>query len=512
MKKSYLSGDILIIAVFSLLSLLVHLIVNAVTHYGIFRDEFYYLACANHLSFGYVDHPPFSIFILAVNKFLFGDSLFSLRIIPAFLSSLTIFIAGLITIEMNGRKFALVLTSSAILLTPIFLGINTFYSMNSFDIFLWMVSAYLLIRLIKFKDNYLWIILGIVLGIALLNKVSAVWLCAGISVSFLFPPFRKYTVTRWPYITAAIAMIIFLPFIIWNLQNNFAHLEFIRNATAYKYSSITRSDFIFGVLLIHNPLAFPIYTAGFFYPFFSKEGKKFMPLSIIFAVTFIILLINGHSKAEYLSSALMLLFPAGGIFFENIITQKYWNRVKFVLPSIIFLSGIMLMPFSLPILPPPVYAEYSRTLHIQPSSSEAKDTEILPQFFADMFGWENMAATLSKVYQTIPDTEKNSTVIFAGNYGEAGALEYYSRKFPLPKVISPHNSYWLWGYGNNKVTTVIVIGGNKADHLKACRLVKKIAVIKSKYAMPYENNLPVYICRDIYIPITQIWNSSKHFE
>ncbi len=243
-----------------------------------------------------------------------------------------------------------------------------------------------------------------------------------------------------------------------------------------------------------------------------KKAKDYRILGIIFLTTFLILIINWHSKPEYLAAAYPIAFAGGGILIEKISQSKKTVWLKYAVISFVIVSGIVSLPLALPVLPVKTYINYSAVIGIAPENSENKELSQLPQFYADMFGWEDMARTVSKVYSTIPDSEKQYTIVFASNYGEAGAIEYYSNKYQLPPVVCPHNSYWYWSNPDkSKITTAIVIGGNKEDHLKTCREVTLAAVHKTKYSMPYENNLPIYICRGFKIPLKEIWHKAKIF-
>ena len=181
------------------LNLIIYLITQAIFTYGIFRDELYYLACANRVQFGYVDHPPFSIYILSVWKSLFGEALFVIRIVPAIVTTATVFMIGLFTEKLGGGKVAIIIATTTYMLSPIFLGMNTFYSMNTFDFFFWITSAYIYLMIIQEEKQKLWIILGIVLGLGLLNKTSIFWLGAGIFSGTIFTPLRKDLKTMYPY-------------------------------------------------------------------------------------------------------------------------------------------------------------------------------------------------------------------------------------------------------------------------------------------------------------------------
>ncbi len=500
-----------IIIGFSLFDLLLHFYTNAFASYGFFRDELYYLACAKHLDIGYVDQPPLSIYILALSKAVFGESLFALRLIPAIVSALTIYFIGKIVLEFNGGSTAVIAALVSVVLCPVFLGMNTFYSMNTFVWFFWSLAFYFIIRLIKTDDKKYWLPLGLVAGLALLNKIDFLWFGAGLALGMIFTPERKYFRMKEPYIAAATALIIFSPFIVWNFTHNFAHIEFIRNATSLKYSSTTRLDFVITLLKDNGPSTFPVMLAGIYFLFFHTEGKKFRLGGYIFLITFLILIINEHSKAEYLSPLSTLLFPAGGIIVEKLSLIKNLRWLKYAVPAFLFIGGVFLIPLALPIMPVQKFIQYEKLLGIKSASSEAHKLNDLPQFYADMFGWKNMASSVSKVYTTLSPKEQKHTVVFARNYGEAGAIDFYRKYFPLPPVICPHNSYWYWNDCDTTKNILIIIGGSKTDNQKYLNFVREAGVIQSKYSIPYENNLTIFIGWGLKVPIKVIWNRIRFF-
>ncbi|MEO8208994.1 MAG: glycosyltransferase family 39 protein [bacterium] len=500
-----------LVALLLSIPLLLHLLTNIFGSFGIFRDEFYYMACSNRLDFGYVDQPPLSIFILAVNRFLFGDSIFALRLLPAINSGLTVLFTCLMVIRLGGRKAAIIISSLATIFAPVYLGMNSIYSMNSFDTLLWSIAFYLIILIIEKNNLSYWILLGIVLGIGLLNKIGFLWLGFGFLAGLLFTDKRKMLLTFKPYLTALIALLIFSPFIFWNFQNDFAHIEFIRNATSGKYSGLNAKDFIIGQLSNMNPASLIVWGAGLYYFLFNKTGKKFRILGIIYVTTFLILIINGHSKAGYLASAYTVLFAGGGVFIESVTSLKF-KWLKYVIAVFIIVLGVIITPLALPILPVETYIKYADKLGFAPTTSEDKELSELPQFYADMFGWEEMAKNVSKVYLTIPENERSNVLFFGNNYGEAGAIEFFAKKYPLPKAISSHNNFWLWGFGNYKDPIIIVIGGERKDHLEVFENVEEAGFHSTKYSMPYENNLPIFIAKKIKTDINETWKRIKHFE
>lgn len=494
----------------ALVKLLLHLAVNAFTAYGYFRDEFYYFACSEHLEMGYVDHPPFSIYLLAVSRMIFGDSLVGLRLLPALAGAATVYLAGVLAREMGGGRFAQITAALAALSSPVFLGMNSIYSMNSFDILFWALSAYVVLQILKTGSPRSWLTLGVVLGLGLLNKIGILWLGVGLVAGLLLTPQRQSLKTRWPWLAVGIAMLLFLPFLIWNALNDMAHLEFIRNATGEKYSSLTPARFLAEQFLINNPLSVPLWLAGLWF-LFGKRGKQFRILGWIYVGALVILLANIHSKGEYLAPAYTVLFAAGAVAIEQVIAERRWAWTKPLVPGLILLSGMVLAPFALPVLPVGMYTKYAKALGMQPSTAENKVLAELPQFYADMFGWEDLAATVVSVYRNLPPEDQAKSLIYAQNYGEAGAISFFGKQFDLPRVVSGHNSYYLWGPGSQEPEVVIIVGGRMDDHLRVFEVVELAAVSTCEYCMPYENHLPIFVGRKMKKPVQEVWPATKNY-
>jgi hypothetical protein len=483
-EKNNLLSVILFIAI---LNLLIYLITQTFFAYGLFRDELYYLACANRIQLGYVDHPPLSIYILAVWKSLFGDTMFIIRIVPAIISSATVFMIGLFTLRLGGGKTAVIISTVA------------------------YMPAYLFLRIIQNGNPKLWIVLGIVLGLGLLNKTSVFWLGAGIFAGTVFTPLRKDLKSKYPYIAALIALLIFSPFIIWNLTHDFAHLEFMRNAASRKYGGLTPISFILDQILILNPLTILIWLPGIIFFFFKKDFKRYRAIGFIWLTTFAILIINIHSKGEYIAAAYQVLFAGGTVILEKWSSSVNRSWLKYAVAVPVIIIAIILAPLARPIVPVESFKDYSAMIGIDHPSNEGHQVEELPQFYADMFGWEELAKNVSKVYLTLPEEERKNTIVYCSNYGKAGTIEYFSKKYPLPKVVCPHNSYWYWWDEAWTPTTIIIIGGDIEDHLTSLDEVETAGFHKTKYAMPYENNLTIFIGRGLKRSLWEIRESDKIF-
>jgi hypothetical protein len=495
----------------AIFKLALHLYTNIFAGYGIFRDELYYLACARHLAAGYVDHPPLSIWTLALNRAALGESVFALRLLPAVFGAATVLVVGLLARQMGGGRFAQGLAALSATVSLIFIGYDVIYSMNALDLLLAALAVYCLLLLIDSGDPRWWAVLGFTLGLGLLNKVGMLWIGLGVFVAVVLSRERRALATRWPWIGGAVAAVVFLPYVVWNATHDWAHLEFIRGAVGGKYSGLDAWDFLSGQFLIQNPVTLPIWIAGLVYLFFAPAGRRYRAVGIVFATAAIVLLINGHSKSEYLASAFAGVFAAGGVAWERWLqpASRRWLRVA--LAGLVF-TGLLLVPVVLPVLPVATYIRYASALGIQPSTAEGKQLAELPQFYADMFGWQEKAAAVAEVYHALPPEERRQAVIFGENYGRAGAIDYFGPRLGLPPAIGGHNNYWLWGPGAATGELVIFVGGSEERPATHFESYERAGVARCDYCMPYEKDLPIWVARGRKQPIDQIWPRIRHYE
>jgi hypothetical protein len=509
-RTVFTSNEKIALGAIALGCFLLHLITNLTGAYGFFRDELYYIACSDHLAWGYVDQPPFSLFLLKFSRLIFGDSLTAIRIVPLLMHTGTIVITGLMVKEMGGKVFAIFLASLAIALSPIHLGGSLIYSMNSIDSFIWALSVLLILKIINTKRQSYWIWLGILLGIGLLNKISVLFLGSGIFVGILFTN-RQWFTTRWPYLAGVIAFTLFLPYIFWNITHDYAHLEFIRNASSSKYAGLNAMSFIKDQVTFLNPISTPLWIGGLLALFFFAPLKEYRIVAWIYITAFAILIINGTSKGEYLAPAYASLFAAAGVLFEQLTSAKV-RWLRYVYPVLILISASLLMPLVLPVLSVEKFVSYSKKLGLEPSSNEGKKLSDLPQFYADMFGWKEKAKDVATVYNTLSQKDKAKCAIISSNYGRCGAIDFFGEQYGLPKSIGTHNNYWIWGPRDYTGEVLIILGGKLDDHVNDFESVVQAGVSTCDHCMPYENNVNIFICRGLKHKITDVWPHEKHYD
>ncbi len=506
-----LKNGFAIIASFAFAKLFIHLAVNYFGGYGIFRDELYYVACSNHLDIGYVDQPPLSLYLLACIRLFFGDSVFAIRFLSAVAGAATLFMTGRIVQEFGGKAFAQCIACLASLVSLINLGMDSIYSMNAFDLLFGTLASYITVRLINTGHKKYWLFLGAVCGLGALNKIGMLWFGAGIAVGILCTSHRVWFKSRWPWIAALVAFLLFLPFVLWNILHDFAHLEFIRNATLGKYSGLSLWTFSTGQILIQNPVTLPVWISGLAYLLISKDGKRYLPLGIAFLFSFAVLAVNAHSKSEYLASTYSVLFAGGGMMFEGWFSHPGFGWLRAASVSLLSI-GLFLAPLVLPVLPVEGYILYAGALGITPSSAEAKSLAELPQFYADMFGWEDKASAVARVYHLLTPQDQVKCALYADNYGRCAAIDYYGRKYDLPPSVGPHNNYWIWGPREYSGEVVIMLGGDLEHNLQCYESVWIADSVSTRYCMPYENHLMIYLCRNLKEPVKDLWPKIKRFE
>ncbi|UCG52041.1 MAG: glycosyltransferase family 39 protein [Candidatus Latescibacterota bacterium] len=497
-----------LVSAFALVHVVIHLATNG--NYGMFRDEFYYWDCANHLAWGYVDQPPLSIALLAGWKTVFGDSVDSLRVLPALCGAFVIVMIALIARELGGGRFAQAFAALAVAAIPSYLGITGFYSMNAFDLVFWTVGFYIVLRIVNDGRQILWIWLGLVLGLGLLNKISILVFGFSLILSMILTRHRRHLARPQFWIGVALAGLIFLPHVIWQIGNGWPTLEFIENAKRNKIADIDLGGFLGAQAMEMGPTNLGIWVLGLLFLLIARSMRRYQIFGWFFLITLIYFVVQ-KSKPYYLFSVYPVLFAAGAVLIERVASLRRlgWIRPLAVLNVVIGL--VIALPMAVPLLSVESYVAYTQRLGMAPSTSENHELAELPQFFADRFGWEEMVAEVAAVYESLSDSDKARCGIVGRNYGETGAINYYGRRYGLPRAASQHNNYFLWGPGEMSGDVLIVVNYARSDLEMVFESVTLVTTLDLEYAMPYEANAPIYVCRGLRIPFDEAWRMGKSF-
>lgn len=489
---------------FSALKLLLHFLTNG--QYGYFRDELYYLACGEHLAWGYVDQAPLIAFVTWFERAIFGDSLFALRFLPALAGAATVFLTGLIAREAGGRRFAVTVACLSIIIAPYFLLINTLLTMNAFEPLFWTACAYMLIRILKYEESHLWPLFGAVAGLGLLNKHSTLAFGFAVVVGLALTRARRQFLNLWLWAGGALALLVFAPNIIWQMQHGWPTVEVLRNADKNQNVAFSLAEFVKGQVLLMHPLTLPVWLSGIYFYLFRKEARPFRALGWGFVALFA-LMVTFRAKVYYILPFYPILLASGGAQVETWLESR---RALHVLarPAFLFVllaGGAILLPLGLPILPVETFIRYQHFVGLEPPRTEKLKLAELPQVYADMFGWEEMTRTIAGVYQSLAPEERGRCAIFASNYGEAGAIDFFGARYGLPKSISGHQNYFLWGPREYTGECVITIGAKLEDLQKGFDEVEQAATFTHPFVLPHENNNPVFVCRKPKRPLKEIW-------
>lgn len=483
------------------LQFVLHLATNG--RYGIFRDEYYYLACASRLDWGYVDQPPFSIWLLAAWRALFGDSVHAIRILPGLATAALMVITGLLAAETGGRRLAQLGAAVASGIGGVALIIGGFYSMNAFDLVVWALAFLLLARIVRTGDGRWWPALGVVLGLGLLNKIGLLVLGMAFGVGLATTGHRRHLRDRRLWLAAGIAALGLLPYVLWNAAHGWPTREFIRNAQQYKISDMPLPAFLGEVVLENNPVTLPLWLAGLGWLLLRGRWRI---LGIVWLTTLVLLLAQ-KSKPYYVAGAMPVLLAAGGVAWESWSERRRWIRWLGV--ATLALGATVLVPLGLPLLSPEAFLAYQSRLGIAPAAAEVGHTSPMPQHFSDRFGWKEQARAMSETYAALAPEERQHCIALCDNYGEAGALEYWSREFELPPVYSGHNNYGLWGSPPADTEIVLAIGFALDDMEDAFGRVELGALARHPHALESERG--VWICRRPKLDMSELWARVKFF-
>jgi hypothetical protein len=486
---------------------LIHLVGNP--HYGFFRDELYFIICGFHPQWGYVDQPPVVPLLSAMTQ-LFGHSLLLLRAVPAFFAAAGVYTTCLLVEEFDGGAFAQVTASLVFFFASVLMSFGMKVSADEVGLWTWPLIALFVVRLTKGADPRLWLLVGLVAGITLESKYSVLFFLAALIVGLLIVPERRVLFNLWFVAGTAIALLIALPNFLWQWQHDFPMLELLKNGQNGKNLIVGPIAYLGQEIIITGLLLAAVWIIGLVC-LLLKPVTRFLGLMYILLIAEMMIF---HGKHYYPADVYPILIAAGAVAIER------WTRtvvlVRYVVTTLIVILGLVVLPNTLPVLPEATFVTYSdalgRALHISRSATATegnRETSTLPGDWADMHGWPELAATVAKVYDSLPPTDRAQAVVFAGNYGEASAVAFFAPQIP---VISEHNQYWLWGTHGYSGNVLVQIGGSCFQSDKYFTSRTFATTFKDPWAIEYENNLPIWICRGIKKPLSAIWPEIKSYE
>ena len=500
-RRVYLNDKgILLVLAFS--GALLHILLNG--QYGFHRDELDIIMSARQLDWGYVAYPPITPLIARLGLILFGNSLQGLRLFSGLAQGVVMLLTGLMARDMGGKLGAQVMAAIAAYIAPVALMAGTLIQYMAFDFLWWVVVAFFMVRLLATDEPRYWLGIGAGIGLGMMTKYTLAFWVAGLVVAVVLTPARKYLRSRWLWLGVALALIIFLPNLIWQIQHKFISLDFLSAIHARDIQWGRASGFLPEQFYSStNPFTLPIWVAGLAACLVASSMKRFRGLAWMFLVTFVLFLIT-RGRSYYTAPAYVMLLAAGCAWFENwlegrsVKSRQAGMRLIWGLLAIGSLVGILLIKPIAPINSP----LWNITSDLNPEVVE-------------MVGWPDLADQVAGIYQSIPEDQKPSTVILAGNYGEAGALDLYSAEYGLPRVISGADSLWFRGYGQPEPETVILVGFERSYASNFFSKCDYADTVTNRFNVKNEESTrhtSLYVCRQPRQPWSEMWSKMQWFQ
>jgi len=425
------------------------------------RDEFLYLAEGQHLAWGFMEVPPM-LSLFAWLTHLLGDGMFWIKLWPSLFGAATLIVAGEIVLSLGGRTFALLL-----LFLPFIFGgylrVFFLFQPNPPEIFFWTTMIFGIIRFIQTGRNKWLYVFGVSIGLGMMSKYSVAFFTVSIIAGLLCTPQRKIFINKHFWYASLVGLVIFLPNILWQYSRHFPVLHHMQELQRTQLQYVSPTDFLIGQLIMHGPCVF-IWLVGLWHVSFSSETKKFRVVGLAYLFVIVLLLI-GHGKSYYALGAYPVLFAFGAYRLEQFTMMKR-RALRYVFVLIPIILGVWMIPIALPVFPPKKLASFYVQMNTKKTGllkwEDLKDHP-LPQDFADMIGWEEMAQKMNKAYQLLDSSEKEHTILFCDNYGMAGAVTFYASKYHLPGAYSDNASFLYWLPENVHVDNLLLITGDQNE-------------------------------------------------
>lgn len=506
-KSGLLTGYGAIIGCLVIIKIAIHLLLP---EYGLHRDEYFYIAIGDQFSLYNLDVPPLTPLFLKLFTTLFGYSIKSVHFASALCGAVSLLFACLITRELGGKKYA-VLMSGLFFLFSGFLIFGSIFTYDSLDFLIWVAVIYLLVRILREENSKLWILVGVLLGFGILNKLTILFLGLAIFVSLWLVPQRTHLKSKWIWIAGLITALFSIPFVIWQFQHDWYFIDFATNYGGGLSYRASLPEFLWNQLFPNNLMNFPVWLTGLILLLFSSEWKRYRFFGFAYLVLFFLFYFLG-AKFYFLVPFYTILLSVASIKIEEWINNLEVKRlktkiVKIGLPAVYVALSLPYVPLAVPALPVEKLVAYASMLGVDAGVKyENNKINQLPQHFADRFGWDEMVAEIARVYNNLPADERREFGIVTENWGEASAVHYYKGQYRLPEPISLHGWYYFESLRTYHFKEKYVAIGFSEDELNSIfEDVRQGGFFSNTYCMPHENNQTIFVCQKPRFNLRQAW-------
>lgn len=473
---------------FAAFKLLIHFL--TCSNYELHRDEMLYMSFGSHLAWGFASTPPFISLVSFTVIHLFGYSEFFVKLFPALAGTLILVIAALFTRELGGKTKAVFISCFAALVSTAMLRSSSLFMPVIFEMLFWTLFLFFLLKLIVTQDPKYWIWIGLSFGLSFLNKYSVLFLGGSAFLALMLTPHRRLLLSKYLFWGVIAALIIMSPNVIWQIRHNLAVATHMKELYRTQLVNVSARTFLWEQVIM-NFSAILVWVAGLAGVLFFRQEKKYR----VFGLTFLLLLLLfllARGKPYYTLGVYPMMFAFGGY-----VLEKYFRKTSLAVIGVSFVLAVCILPFGLFILPKEPMKAYCAWVgkHIDraPMRNEDNGYYPIPQDFMDMAGWKELAQMAASAYRQLSETERRSCTVYANNYGQAGALDFYGKRYGLPAPVSVNDSYIFWAPDSITSENFIVSDDQLGD----------IPGLFSKYRLIgridddcfRENGLQVYLCQ-----------------
>ena len=496
-SDSFWFGDTALLIYLALVTVIVHMLVGQ--RYGIHRDELATLDDARHLAWGYVAYPPVTPFFGRLSLILFGPTLPGFRLFAALAQAVALVLTGLMAKEMGGGRGAQLVAAFAGV--PFCLGGGALMQYVSFDYLCWVLGAYFMARLLVSGDPRWWLAIGAAIGFGMLSKYTMGVFAVGIVAGVILTDARKYLRCKWLWYGVALSILIFLPNLLWQAQNHFISVDFLKHIHERDVRQGRTQNFLPDQLKM-TLLAFPLCLAGLYYCFFAPAGKRLRAIGWMFVVPLLLFVIL-KGRVYYFAAAYPMVYAAGSVWGETWLGSLHrgWaTALRAVALLVLAVDIVIAAALALPLAP--VHSKWWDV-----ASKVQGD-------FVEEMGWPELVETVAQIRDSLPPDQRAHLGILAGNYGEAGAINLYGPRYSLPPAISGVNSFWARGYGDPPPDTLIVLGhsyGFLARNFDSCRVAARAwnrFGVENEETRDYTG---IYVCTGLKKSWPEFWADYRHF-
>jgi 4-amino-4-deoxy-L-arabinose transferase-like glycosyltransferase len=478
--------------------------------YGYFGDELYTIALSKHLAFGYVDLPPLVPALVALSRVLLGESLFALHIVPALAGAVRLILTCLIVKEFGGRTFAVALSALGSIIVPIWLGLDSIFCYDSIDQMVLAGFMFVLVRFLRTGDRRLWILLGLIAGIACNTKMTILFLGPGFLIALLISKYRRDLLTPWPWLGAALCLILVIPYLLWQIANGWPTLEYWTNYGTLRVYQASLPQYLINVLVYMNQFLLPLWLVGLYRIFRPLDRTNYGFLGLMFLITLALMFLL-HAAARMLAELFIPLLAAGSVCLEEWFSRLRWGKLaRATVIAYLLVIAVLIIPLTLPVISAdrfPAYADNFKSSYLTVKEFNGTSQGSLGSLLlSGRIGWEELVRDVATVYDSLPAQDRTVAGIYSNSYMPAGAIDLYGPEYGLPHAVSGSLTYYLWGPGYSWEVMIIITSktNNMSVFFDECE-----AGVPVEREVFQGNRLYIYVCRRPKVPADVIWSSMK---